>query len=145
VALSRSRTFAVVALLVAVALGVGSSAVLAPEADARISISTLTVVDGPVLVRHGGADFSAAHEGDVVVAGDAIRTGAGGSAELTYFEGSSVRLDAEAEIVVGSLSVETAGGTAQTIARAWHVLTTLISGSTRYEVRTPSSTASVRG
>jgi len=145
VALSRSRTVATTALLFALALGVGSNAALAPEGDALVSISTLTVVDGPALVRHGSADFAQAHEGDVVAAGDAIRTGLGASVELTYFDGSSARLDTAGEILVASLRVDADGGTVQTIARAWNVLTKLITGSTRFDVRTPSSTASVRG
>jgi hypothetical protein len=149
VALSRSRNVAAVVLILALALGVGSSAALAPEADAFVSRSTLTVVDGAVLVSHGGAEFASAREGVVLAAGDRIRTGTGAAAEITYFEGSSVRLEAETEIVVESLRTEPDGGTVigmmQTLGRTWHVVTKLISGSSRYEVRTPSSTASVRG
>ena len=146
-ALSRSRSLAATVLLAALALGLGSSAALAPEA-ALVS-STLTLVDGPVLVRHGAADFLPAQEGDVVAAGDTIRTGTGASAELTYFEGSSVRLDAEAEIVVASLGAVANGGTAigamRMLERTWTVVAKLVTGGTRYDVRTPSSTASVRG
>ena len=146
-ALSRSRNLAAVVLIVALALGVGSSAVLAPEADALVSISTLTVVDGSVRIRHGGADFTPARAGDVLNAGDTIRTGTGAAAEITYFEGSSVRLEADTEIVVERLRTEADGGTVigmmQTLGRTWHVVTKLISGGSRYEVRTPSSTASV--
>jgi len=149
VALSRSRNVAAVVLIVALALGAGSSAVLAPGADALVSRSMLTVVDGAVLVSQGGAEFTSAREGVVLAAGDRIRTGAGAAAEITYFEGSSVRLEAETEIVVESLRTEADGGTVigmmQTLGRTWHVVTKLISGSSRYEVRTPSSTASVRG
>jgi len=145
VALSRSHTVATTALLAALALGAGSNAVLAPEANAHASISTLTVVAGPVLVRHGGAEFSRAHVGDVVAPGDTIRTGTAASVEFTYFDGSSARLDADAEIVVASLRAEAEGGVVQTIARAWNVLTKLVAGGTRFDVRTPSSTASVRG
>jgi len=149
VALSRSRNLAAVVLIVALALGLGSSAVLAPEANALVSISTLTVVDGAVLISHDGADFTSAREGDVLGAGDTIRTGTGAAAEITYFEGSSVRLEADTEIVVERLRTEADGGTVigmmQTLGRTWHVVTKLISGSSRYEVRTPSSTASVRG
>ena len=148
-ALSRSRNVAAVVLIVALALGAGSSAVLAPGADALVSRSMLTVVDGAVLVSQGGAEFTSAREGVVLAAGDRIRTGAGAAAEITYFEGSSVRLEAETEIVVESLRTEADGGTVigmmQTLGRTWHVVTKLISGSSRYEVRTPSSTASVRG
>lgn len=148
-ALSRSRAVAVGALVVALALGAGSSAVLAPEADALVSVSTFTAVNGAVVARHGDAAFVPAREGDIVVAGDTIRTGAGSSAEITYFEGSSVRLEAETELVVESLGTEADGGTVivmmQTVGRTWHVVTKLIAGSSRYDVKTPSSTASVRG
>ena len=148
-ALSRSRTVAATLLLVTFAFGAGSTAWLAPEANALVSMRTLTVVDGPVVVRHGGADFAAAHEGDVLAAGDTIQTGTGASAELTYFDGSSVRLDAGAEIVVASLRADSNGSTAtgamRMLERTWNVVTKLVSGGTRYDVRTPSSTASVRG
>ena len=109
-ALSRSRVVATSIPTVVLALGVGSTAVRTPEADARVSISALTVVDGSVLTSHGGADFAPAREGDVMVAGDTIRTGASAAAEITYFEGSSVRLEANAEMIVESL--RTSGGDA---------------------------------
>jgi hypothetical protein len=52
-------------------------------------------------------------------------------------------------VIVESLRTEPDGGTVigmmQTLGRTWHVVTKLIEGSSRYEVRTPSSTASVRG
>src|SRR5437762_3874357 len=147
--MSRPRTTALTVLVVALALGLGSSAVLAPEADALVSISTLTVVDGSVLISHAGSGFAPAREGEVVAAGDTIRTESGAAAEITYFEGSSVRLEADTQIVVESLRSEADGGTVigmmQTLGRTWHVVTKLISGSSRYEVHTPSSTASVRG
>lgn len=146
---SRPGTFAAIVLVVALALALGSTAVLAPEADAVVSLSTLTHVEGSVALSHDGFAFTPAHEADVVAAGDTIRTATGASAEITYFEGSSVRLEADTQIVVESLRTETDGGTVigimQTLGRTWHVVTKLISGSSRYEVRTPTSTASVRG
>jgi hypothetical protein len=144
VALSRSRDVAVVALVIALALGIGSSAVLASEADALASLSTFTVVDGTVLISHRGAEFTSAREGEVLSAGDTIRTGPGSAAEITYFEGSSVRLEANADVIATSLRTSD-GGAPQTIARVWHVITEIMSGSARYRVGGPSSTASVRG
>ena len=148
-ALSRPRTIAAIVLVIALALALGSSAVLAPEADAHVTASTLTLVVGSVVISHDGSDFRPAREGEVIASGDLLRTGSGAAAEITYFEGSSVRLEAETQIVVQSLRTEADGGTViemmQTIGRTWHVVTKLISGSSRYEVRTPSSTASVRG
>lgn len=145
-ALSRSRVVAI-ALIVALGLGVGSRAVFASEADARSSTTTLTLVDGRVLVRHGDSDFVAAREGDVLAPGDTVRTESGASAELTYFDGSSVRIDADSETVVASLRADGgfALGVIKMVDRTWRVVTKLLSGYTRYDVRTPSSTASVRG
>jgi hypothetical protein len=140
VALSRSRHVAS-AVVVALALGVGSSALLARDQSLE-SITTLTVVDGAVFVRHGDAGFRPAREGDLVAAGDTVRTATGGSVEITYFEGSSVRLEADSQTVVQTLrdpSLE------QRVERTWHVVTELVSGSSRYNLRTPTSTASVRG
>ena len=95
-------------------------------------------------MSHGGAGFTSAREGDVLAAGDTIRTGTRASAEITYFDGSSVRLEANADVVVTSLRTSDVGA-AQTVARVWHVMTELVSGSARYKVGGPSSTASVRG
>ena len=143
-ALSRSRNVAALVLIVTLAFGVESNAVLAPEADALVLVSTFTVVEGAVLISHGGEEFTSAREGDVLAAGDTIRTGTGASAEITYFEGSSIRIEANAEIVVPSLRTSD-GGAVYALGRAWHAVTKLISGNTRYETRGPSSTASVRG
>lgn len=140
-ALSRWRA---VALIVALALAAGVIASLARDPDALGSITTLTVVDGGVFVRHGDASFEPAREGDLVSAGDTVRTATGASAEITYFEGSSVRVESDAEIVLMSLRTSE-GGVLQTLGRAWDVVTKLISGESRYELRAPSSTASVRG
>ena len=145
-ALSRSRTVAAIALCVGLALGLASSALLAPEADALASIAMLTVVDGAVLVRHAGPDFAPARVGDVVVAGDVIRLGTA-SAEITYFEGSSVRVEAGTELRVESLraSRDTIDEVREKLGRTWGVVTKLISGDSRYDLRVPSATASVRG
>lgn len=146
--MTRSRTVAAIAVGITVALGLGYGALIAPEPNALGSTTTLTVVDGRVLVGHGDADFSAARAGDLVAVGDTIRIANHASAEITYFDGSSVRLESETEIVVGHLSTGLDDGavtsTMRMLGRTWHVVTTLISGGSRYDVRT-SSTASVRG
>jgi hypothetical protein len=144
VASSRSRNVAAVVLVVALALGAGSSAVLAPEAVAPIAASTLTVVDGPVFTSRGGGVFTPAREADLLAMGDMVRTGSGAVAEITYVDGSSARLEANAELIVGSVRTSN-GGLERTFERAWHAITRLFTGGSRYEVRTPSATASVRG
>ncbi|HEY8825473.1 MAG TPA: FecR domain-containing protein [Candidatus Limnocylindria bacterium] len=144
-ALSRSRAVAVIVLIGALALGVGSSVVLAHHAaDALVPVSVFTVVDGAVLISRGGAEFASAREGDVLGAGDTIRTAAGASAEITYVDGSSTRLAANTEIIVMRLRAAD-DRAAQVLGRAWHVVTKLFNDGSRYETRGPSSTASVRG
>lgn len=140
-ALVRSRHVAS-AFALALALGVASSGLLTRDADMRASMTTLTGVDGSVLVRHGDGSFAPAHEGDVIVAGDEVRTANGASAELTYFEGSSVRLTGDSLVVVQSLD---GVGLMPKVVRVWHAVTELVRGNSRYNVRTPTSTASVRG
>ena len=140
-ALSRSRHVAS-AFVMALALGAGSTALLARDVGALASVTTLTVVDGSVLVRHDDDGFMPAHAGDLVAAGDTVRTAAGASVEITYFEGSSVRLEGDSQIVVERLRD---AGLLHRVERTWHAVTELFSGSSRYDVRTPTSTASVRG
>ena len=143
-ALSRSRNFAAAVLVVAVGLGFESAALVVPGTDALVSRSTLTVVDGAVFTSRGGGDFMPARETDVLAAGDTIRTGSGAAAEVTYVDGSSVRLEGDAELIVENPRTLD-GGARRTLERAWHAMTKLVTGDSRYEVRTPSATASVRG
>lgn len=146
---SRSRTVGSLAIVLTLALLFGSSAVLAPEVQAVASISTLSSVSGEVLIRSGSEEFVAARVGQVLIAGDTVRTNPGARAEITYFEGSTVRLEPATEVVIEALASTSDGGSVvavwQVAGRTWHVVTKLITGGSRYEVRTPSSTASVRG
>jgi hypothetical protein len=110
----------------------------------------VTIISGDILVRHGATGaFVSATDGEVLVAGDSIRSGDGARAVLTYFEGSTVSVEPDTELTIETASSFTDGSTVvvmqQTIGRTWHVVTRLITGNSRYEVRTPASTASVRG
>jgi hypothetical protein len=129
--------------LVAGAAGVGGNT------KALGAGTTLTVLSGDVLIRHGAADFAPAADGEVLSEGDAIRTGADGRAILTYFEGSTVTIEPATELAIDSANSTADGGTVvlmtQTLGRTWHVVTKLITSGSKYEVRTPASTASVRG
>jgi hypothetical protein len=126
-------------LIAALAFGMGSTG---READALRSVSTLTVVDGAVFTSRGG-EFTLARETDVLAAGDTVRTGAGAVAEVTYADGSSVRLEAGAELVVERRMSDP--DARHSIDRVLHAVTKLFTCDSRYGVRTPSSTASVRG
>jgi hypothetical protein len=110
----------------------------------------VTIISGDVLVRHGATgSFVRATDGEVLASGDTLRTADGARAVLTYFEGSTVSIEPNSELAIETASSSSDGSTVvvmqQNIGRTWHVVTKLISGNSRYEVRTPASTASVRG
>ena len=79
----------------------------------------------------------------MLAAGDTIRTGDAASVEITYVDGSTVRVDENAESVVMTLSSDASAASA--VDRAWRVITKLFAGNARYDARTPSATASIRG
>ena len=117
---------------------------------ALAAATTVTIISGDIQVRHGStASFASATDGEVLVAGDAVRTGDGSRAILTYFEGSTVSVEPNTELAIENASALTDGSTIvvmqQNFGRTWHVVTKLITGNSKYEVKTPASTASVRG
>jgi ferric-dicitrate binding protein FerR (iron transport regulator) len=112
--------------------------------------TTVSIISGDIQVRHGAtAAFVSATDGEVLVAGDTVRTGDGSRAILTYFEGSTVSIEPNSELTLETASALKDGSTVvimqQNFGRTWHVVTKLITGNSKYEVKTPSSTASVRG
>lgn len=132
------------------AIVIGISGVLAPGGGTALGASTtLTILSGDVQVSRDGGPFAAGTDGAVLGPGDVIRTAAGARAVLTYFEGSTVSIEPSSELAIQETSTSPDGGTVvvmtQNLGRTWHVVTKLITGGSRYEVRTPAATASVRG
>jgi hypothetical protein len=112
--------------------------------------TTVTIISGDIQVRHGAsASFVSATDGEVLVSGDTLRTGDDARAVLTYFEGSTVSIEPNSELTIENASSLSDGSTIvvmqQNFGRTWHVVTKLITGNSKYEVKTPASTASVRG
>lgn len=139
---------AVVALGFVLALALGSAGLLG-GGKALGSSTALTVIGGDVTVRHGAAAaYVAAVDGEVLTVGDGVRTGSDGRAVLTYFEGSTVTIEPATELVIDAATTQgsnTIVQMTQNAGRTWHVVTKLVTGDSKYEVRTPASTASVRG
>lgn len=132
------------------AMVVGISGVIAPGGGAALGASTsLTILSGEVQVSHAGGPFAPAADGAVLGPGDVIRTAADARAVLTYFEGSTVAIEPSSELAIQEAGASPDGSTVvvmtQNLGRTWHVVTKLITGGSRYEVRTPAATASVRG
>lgn len=141
-----------VALCMAMSLGVSGAPVAAKvQAPAQSQLqpaAILTVISGDVLTRFGASDFAPATDGVVLYVGSTVRTGADARAVITLFEGSTVELEPASDITIEE-ATRRSGSTivqlAQSVGRSWHVVTHLTTADSRYEVRTPAATASVRG
>lgn len=132
------------------AMVIGISGVIAPGGGAALGASTtLTIIGGDVQVSRQGAPFEAAVDGAILSPGDIIRTAVDARAVLTYFEGSTVAIEPSSDLAIDEAHASPDGSTVvvmtQSLGRTWHVVTKLISGGSKYEVRTPAVTASVRG
>lgn len=144
--LQRAAGTVVLAILLFMAFGLGGGF----GGRALGASTTVTVISGDILVRHGATGpFVTATDGEILTAGDTVRTGEGSRAVLTYFEGSTVSVEPNSELTIETASSLGDGSTVvvmqQTFGRTWHVVTKLITGNSKYEVKTPASTASVRG
>lgn len=150
--LGRSRSIvAVLTLGPALAVALVASGLIAPRGSdvALGTTTTLTIISETVELSREGSAFAPAEDGAVLGPRDAIRTGPEGRAVLTYFDGSTVSIEPTTEIVIDRAESGADGSVViamtQRLGRSWHVVATLITGGSSYEVRTPATTASVRG
>ncbi len=150
---SRSRVLVgAVGLAFVLASALGATGVFTPKSQ-RIALgasTTLTIISGQVQIRRGATgDFTAADDGAILGPGDTIRTGSDARAVLTYFEGSTVEIEPSSELAIQTAHGNPDGSTViqmqQNLGSTWHVVTHLVQGGSKYEVRTTSATASVRG
>ena len=141
------KRFAIVLLVVLVAAG----AFLFFPRSAGLSVAdaaTLTVLHGEVDAQKGTSAFAPALDGDLVAAGDIVRADAAGNAVVTFFDGSTLTVESGSQVRIASLVKTSTGGIQvsieQTLGRTWASVQKL-SGDSKFEVKTPTSTAAVRG
>lgn len=122
-----------------------------PTPPAKASpLTVLSVVGGEVLVMRAGADgWQPATAGMDLQPGDTIKSGSGSKAEITFFEGSTIELEASSQIVLSEISVADTGATTislkQQIGRTISRVKKLTDTESRYEIETPAAVAAVRG
>ncbi len=141
------KRFAVVLLVVVVAAG----AFLFFPRGGGLSIAnaaTLTVLHGQVDAQKAGGDFAPAFDGDLLTTGDTVRANNAGNAVVTFFDGSTLTVESGAQVKVASLTKTSGGGIQvsieQTLGHTWASVSKL-TGDSKFEIKTPSSTAAVRG
>jgi uncharacterized repeat protein (TIGR01451 family) len=121
--------------------------------DTPITHSTLTmlsITQGNVFVLKAGTDrWIEAQVGMSLEPGDTIKSGDSSSAEITFFDGSTIELDAGTQLEVASLNITGTGSTTiklkQAIGTTISRVTQLVDSASSYEVETPAGVAAVRG
>jgi len=114
-------------------------------------LTILTIAEGQVFVIKAGTDsWTEASAGITVELGDTLRAGDDARAEITFFEGSTIELEAGTEVEVVELGiVEETGSTIirlkQNIGNTVSRVSKLADVHSTYEVETPTAIAAVRG
>ena len=114
-------------------------------------IASVSGVAGEVFVKAAtDDDFRPLGDTEHVLAGYMVRTGTDGAVTLNWVDGSRIRLAPETSIRVRKCSLNT--NTKQTtslfdldVGRIWVRVLSALGGKTKFEVRTPTATAGVRG
>jgi len=130
-----------------------ASALVACSPASSSTPSTLTVLsitDGNVYVMKAGTDsWTEAQVGMSLEVGDFIKTDDDSNAKITFFDGSTIELQAGTEIEIVSLDISDTGSTTitleQTLGTTISRVTKLLDPASRYEVETPTGVAAVRG
>lgn len=113
------------------------------------SAAVLAVLNGDVDASRAGGAFEPALDGEVFATGDAVRANDKGRAVLTFFDGTTLSVDPASDVRVASLSKTGSGALQleleQSAGRTWASVSKLTSPDSKFIIRTPSMTATVRG
>lgn len=94
----------ILVLVIAILLVIGL--VLPGCGSSPSTLTTLSAAEGDVSVMETGTDnWMEADVGMSLEVGDTVRTGDDSSAEITFFDGSTIELDAGTEIEIISLGI----------------------------------------
>ena len=115
------------------------------------TLTILSIAEGTVFVMKAHTDdWIQAEVGMSLRPGDSIKTADNSSAEITFFEGSTVELQAGTEVEIASLGISADSDSTtiivgQTIGSIVFRVTKIIDPASRYEVETPAGVVAVRG
>ena len=111
--------------------------------------ATLRILAGTVEVSAAGAGFTPGADGQALTAGDAVRTLTGGRAAIEWFDGSVTRLDSDTTFTLGVVESLPGGDPViegeQDSGATYNRVASLTEAGSRFDVVTPTATASVQG
>jgi hypothetical protein len=138
-------------LIVAViaALVVVPAVLILAQQRAASAATILSILDGSASVARGAAAFVVASDGDIVNTGDLVQTADRSHAMVTFFDGSTLEIEPATTVQIEEAASGASGAIAirisQTIGRTWASVQKLTRADSKFEVRTPTLTAAVRG
>jgi len=138
-------------LILALTVLVASLVVGCGEGSPCSTLTILSITEGEVLImKEGTDDWVPAEQGTELDIGDALKTSGNSSAEITFFDGSTMELWPDTEIEILSLDFAcdtgiTTVGLLQTIGTTISRVTAILDPASSYEVETPSGVVGVRG
>ena len=94
------------------------------------------------------AQWEQAEDGMTLKEGYSVKTGDDSYALITFFDGSTMEIDPNSEVLIERMESDgdvTTIGLYQRIGRTWHRVEKLIDPSSRYQVETPAAVGAVRG
>jgi uncharacterized repeat protein (TIGR01451 family) len=121
-----------------------------PETQTSPTLTMLSITKGNVFVMKAGTDnWTEAQVRMTLESGDIIKSGNSSSAQITFFDGSTIELEADTEIEVVSLGISDTGSTTiklkQAIGNTISRVEELVDSASSYEVETAACVAAVRG
>lgn len=132
--------------LIAVALGLALLLAAFPL-PASAGTTTLHLTSGSATITRAGTAQAAA-DGETLREGDTVTSASGATALLAFADGSTLTLEPATTITVVEASAHptfTVTRLVQTVGRTWSSVQRLATPRSRYEIRAPALTATVRG
>ena len=134
---------------VVAALVVVPAALVITQQRAASASTILSILDGSASVARGTAAFAPASDGDIVNTGDRVQTAESGHALVTFFDGSTLEIEPATTVRIEEASSAASGAIsiriAQTIGRTWASVQKFARADSKFELRTPTAAAAVRG
>jgi uncharacterized repeat protein (TIGR01451 family) len=119
-----------------------------PTPDRTLTI--LSMAEGSVFVMKAGAgNWTEAQVGMALKLGDIVTSGNSSGAEITFFDGSTIELQAGTQVEIASLNISSTGATTiglkQVVGTTISRVRQLVDSASSYDIETPAGVAAVRG
>ncbi len=138
------------ALLLILAIGIPSALNFLSATPALASQCTLSILSGSVEVQEPGAEHSQpGADGMTLAAGTRVKTASNSHALLTFFEGSTFKLESNSDVEIQQIEITEGQPTTivlkQWLGKTWSRVVQMADPGSHYRIDTPSATAIVRG